>query len=122
MIKDADGNIVELRCTYDPESKGGATPDGRKIKGTIHWVSVPHAVSAEVRLYEHLFTSPTPGNTPEGVEFTDLLNPDSMRVVTAQVEPALAEFPPGPACSSSASGISVSIRTASPVRLSSTGL
>ena len=93
VIKDADGNIVELRCTYDPESKGGATPDGRKIKGTIHWVSVPHAVSAEVRLYEHLFTSPTPGNTPEGVEFTDLLNPDSMRVVTAQVEPALAEFP-----------------------------
>ena len=92
VIKDADGNIVELRCTYDPESKGGATPDGRKIKGTIHWVSVPHAVSAEVRLYEHLFTSPTPGNTPEGV---DLLNPDSMRVVTAQVEPALAEFPAG---------------------------
>ena len=95
VIKDADGNIVELRCTYDPASKGGATPDGRKIKGTIHWVSVPHAVSAEVRLYEHLFTSPTPGNTPEGVEFTDLLNPDSMRVVTAQVEPALAEFPAG---------------------------
>jgi len=95
VIKDADGNIVELRCIYDPESKGGATPDGRKIKGTIHWVSVPHAVSAEVRLYEHLFTSPTPGNTPEGVEFTDLLNPDSMRVVTAQVEPALAEFPAG---------------------------
>ena len=95
VIKDADGNIVELRCTYDPESKGGATPDGRKIKGTIHWVSVPHAVSSEVRLYEHLFTSPTPGNTPEGVEFTDLLNPDSMRVVTAQVEPALAEFPAG---------------------------
>ena len=90
VIKDADSNIVEL-----PESKGGATPDGRKIKGTIHWVSVPHAVSAEVRLYEHLFTSPTPGNTPEGVEFTDLLNPDSMRVVTAQVEPALAEFPAG---------------------------
>ena len=95
VIKDTDGNIVELRCTYDPESKGGATPDGRKIKGTIHWVCVPHAVSAEVRLYEHLFTSPTPGNTPEGVEFTDLLNPDSMRVVTAQVEPALAEFPAG---------------------------
>ncbi|WP_308776416.1 glutamine--tRNA ligase/YqeY domain fusion protein [uncultured Bilophila sp.] len=95
VIKDADANIVELRCTYDPESKGGATPDGRKIKGTIHWVSVPHAVPAEVRLYEHLFTSPTPGNTPEGVEFTDLLNPESMRVVTAQVEPALAEFPAG---------------------------
>ena len=95
VIKAAAGNSVELRCPSDPDSKGGATPDGRKIKGTIHWVSVPHAVSAEVRLYEHLFTSPTPGNTPEGVEFTDLLNPDSMRVVTAQVEPALAEFPAG---------------------------
>ena len=114
VIKDADGNIVELRCTYDPESKGGSTPDGRKIKGTIHWVSVPHAVPAEVRLYEHLFTSPTPGNTPEGVEFTDLLNPGSMRVVTAQVEPALAEFPAG-------SRVQFERRTASPVRLSSTG-
>ena len=120
MIKDADGNIVELRCTYDPESKGGSTPDGRKIKGTIHWVSVPHAVPAEVRLYEHLFTSPTPGNTPEGVEFTDLLNPGSMRVVTAQ-NPLWRNSLPGPACSLNALGISVSIRTASPVRLSSTG-
>lgn len=94
-IKDADSNIVELRYTYDPESKGGATPDECEIKSTIHWVSVSHAVSAEVRLYEHLFTSPTPGNTPEGVEFTDLLNPDFMCVVTAQVEPALVEFPAG---------------------------
>ena len=95
VVKDADGNIVELRCTYDPESKGGSSPDGRKVKGTIHWVSVPHAVPAEVRLYDHLFTSPTPGNTPEGVEFTDLLNPDSLRVITARLEPALATFPAG---------------------------
>ena len=120
VIKDADGNIVELRCTYDPESKGGATPDGRKIKGTIHWVSVPHAVSAEVRLYEHLFTSPTPGNTPEGVEFTDLLNPGSMRVVTAQVEPALAEFPAGSRVQFERLGY-FCVDPASPVRLSSTG-
>ena len=90
------GSEVRLRYAYYVTCKDVIKDaDGRKIKGTIHWVSVPHAVSAEVRLYEHLFTSPTPGNTPEGVEFTDLLNPDSMRVVTAQVEPALAEFPAG---------------------------
>lgn len=95
VIKDAEGNLVELRCTYDPESKGGSSPDGRKVKGTIHWVSSAHAVPAEVRLYDHLFTSPTPGNPPEGMEFTDLLNPDSLRSVTAQLEPALAAFPAG---------------------------
>lgn len=96
VIKNDAGDIVELRCVYDPESRGGSTPDGRKIKGTIHWVSAQHAVPAEVRLYDHLFTSPTPGSTPEGVEFTDLLNPDSLKMVTAQLEPALAEnFPAG---------------------------
>ncbi|MEG2140565.1 MAG: glutamine--tRNA ligase/YqeY domain fusion protein [Bilophila sp.] len=91
VIKDDAGTIVELRCVYDPESRGGSTPDERKVKGTIHWVSAQHAVPAEVRLYEHLFTSPTPGATPEGVEFTDLLNPDSLKVITAQLEPALAQ-------------------------------
>ena len=90
VIKDADGTITELRCVYDPETKGGSSPDGRKVKGTIHWVSAAHAVPAEIRLYEHLFTSPTPGATPEGVEFTDLLNPDSLKTVTARLEPALA--------------------------------
>ncbi|MEG1610904.1 MAG: glutamine--tRNA ligase/YqeY domain fusion protein [Bilophila sp.] len=85
VIKDDAGTIVELRCVYDPESRGGSTPDERKVKGTIHWVSAQHAVPAEVRLYEHLFTSPTPGATPEGVEFTDLLNPDSLKVITAQL-------------------------------------
>lgn len=95
VIRDADGRITELRCTHDPASRGGASPDGRKVKGTIHWVSASHAVPAETRLYDHLFTSPTPGATPEGVEFTDLINPDSLRSVTAQVEPALAELPAG---------------------------
>ena len=95
VIKDADGNVTELRCTYDPESRGGSSPDGRKVRGTLHWVSAAHAVPAEVRLYDHLFTTPTPGATPEGTEFTDFLNPDSLKVITAQVEPALAEFPAG---------------------------
>lgn len=95
VVRDADGRITELRCTHDPESRGGSSPDGRKVKGTIHWVSASHAVPAETRLYDHLFTSPTPGATPEGVEFTDLINPDSLRVVTAHVEPALAEMPAG---------------------------
>lgn len=95
VIKDASGKILELRCTYDPESRGGSSPDGRKVRGTLHWVSVAHAIPAEVRLYEPLFTSPTPGNPPEGKEFTDLINPDSMQSLTAQIEPALAEFPVG---------------------------
>ncbi len=95
VVRDADGRITELRCTHDPDSRGGSSPDGRKVKGTIHWVSASHAVPAETRLYDHLFTSPTPGATPEGVEFTDFINPDSLRVVTAHVEPALAEMPVG---------------------------
>lgn len=95
VIKNEDGSIRELRCVYDPESRGGSTPDGRKVKGTIHWVSVAHAIPAEVRLYEHLFTSPNPGSTPEGVAFVDLLNPESLRVITAFIEPTLATFPAG---------------------------
>ena len=95
VVRDAEGNITELRCVYDPASRGGSSPDGRKVKGTLHWVSASHAVPAEVRLYDHLFTTPTPGATPEGTEFTDFLNPDSLKVITAMVEPALAEFPAG---------------------------
>lgn len=95
VIKNEDGSIRELRCVYDPESRGGSTPDGRKVKGTIHWVSVAHAIPAEVRLYEHLFTSPNPGSAPEGVAFVDLLNPESLRVITAFIEPALTTFPAG---------------------------
>lgn len=95
VVRDADGRITELRCTHDPNSRGGSSPDGRKVKGTIHWVSAAHAVPAETRLYDHLFTSPTPGATPEGADFTDLINPGSLRTVTARVEPALAELPAG---------------------------
>ncbi|MDL2272713.1 glutamine--tRNA ligase/YqeY domain fusion protein [Desulfovibrio sp. OttesenSCG-928-I05] len=95
VTKDADGNISEIRCTYDPESRGGGTPDGRKVKGTLHWVEANHAVPAEVRLYEHLFNKENPDDYPEGGSFLDNLNPDSLRVVTASCEPALADYPVG---------------------------
>ncbi|RMD63627.1 MAG: glutamine--tRNA ligase/YqeY domain fusion protein [Alphaproteobacteria bacterium] len=88
-IKDARGEIVELRCTYDPATRGGNAPDGRKVKGTIHWVSASHALDAEVRLYDHLFNRPDPG--AEG-DFLADLNPDSLTVLdNCKLEPALAE-------------------------------
>ena len=93
VVKDEAGEIVELRCTYDPETRGGQSPDGRKVKGTIHWVSARHAVDAEVRLYEHLFTSERPD---EEADFLSTLNPDSLEVVAnAKVEPSLANARPG---------------------------
>jgi len=82
VIKDDDGNVVELRCTYDPETKGGQAPDGRKVRGTIHWVSAEHALDAEVRLYDHLFQVPNPDDVPEDGHFTDHLNPNSLEVLT----------------------------------------
>jgi glutaminyl-tRNA synthetase len=94
VIKDADGSVVELRCTYDPQTRGGAAPDGRRPKATLHWVSAADAVSAEVRLYEHLFSAAYPG--AEGRELFDDLNPDSESVVRGCfVEPSLADVPIG---------------------------
>jgi glutaminyl-tRNA synthetase len=99
VIKDENGEIVELRCTYDPETRGGNTPpDGRKVKGTIHWVSARHAVDAEVRLYDQLFTKENPSKVEEGKEFTDSINPDSLKVVTGKLEPALAGREAGYQC------------------------
>jgi glutaminyl-tRNA synthetase len=93
VVKDAAGEIVELRCTYDPATRGGAAPDGRRPKATLHWVSAAHAVPAEVRLYNHLFTRPDPG--AEGDLFGDL-NPESEKVLaSAFVEPIVAETPVG---------------------------
>ena len=86
VIKNAAGEVVELRCTYDPETRGGNAPDGRKVKGTIHWVSATEGVPAEVRIYNHLFATPQ----PEPSNFAAQINPDSLEVVTAMVEPALA--------------------------------
>lgn len=91
VIKDADGNIVELHCSYDPASRGGWTEDGRKVKGTAHWVSAEHCIEAEVRMYEHLFTVPNPDKAPEGMDFTANINPDSLKVVTCLAEPSLKD-------------------------------
>jgi glutaminyl-tRNA synthetase len=90
VVKDADGSVVELRCTYDPETRGGSAPDGRRPKATLHWLSVPHALPAEVRLYGHLFRSPYPGT--DGADLFADLDPDSETVISdAYVEPGLAE-------------------------------
>jgi len=90
LVKDADGNVTEVHCTYDPATRGGDSPDGRKVKATIHWVSAAHAVQSEVRLYESLYTVENPNDLPEGKEFTDFINPNSLQVVSnAQVEPSL---------------------------------
>jgi glutaminyl-tRNA synthetase len=98
-IKDENGEVVELRCTYDPATKGGDAPDGRKVKGTIHWVSADHAVDAEVRLYDNLFTKENPGDTEEGQDFTANLNPDSLKVLTGcKLEPSLAGATQGFSC------------------------
>ena len=93
VIRDEGGEVIELRCTYDPETRGGQAPDGRRVRGTIHWVSAQHAANAEVRLYEHLFTSERPDDDDD---FMTTLNPSSLEVVRdAKVEPALADAGPG---------------------------
>lgn len=94
VVKDADGNILELHCTYDPASRGGWTEDGRKVKGTAHWVSAKHCIEAEVRMYEHLFSTPNPDKAPEGMDFTANINPDSLKVVTCFAEPSLKDVEP----------------------------
>lgn len=96
VIKDpATGEVVELRCTYDPLSLGGGSSDGRKVKGIIHWVSAEHGVPADVMLFDRLFATEDPNDVPEGGTFLDNLNPDSLKAVRAWVEPALAEAQPG---------------------------
>jgi len=90
VVKDANGNVTEIHCTYDPATRGGNTPDGRKVKATIHWVSAQHAVDAEVRLYDTLFTVTNPDDAPEGQDFTANLNPKSLEVIRGKVEPSLA--------------------------------
>ncbi len=95
-IKNEAGEIVELRCTYDPATRGGDAPDGRKVKGTLHWVSASHAISAEVRLYDHLFTKENPEDVEDGQDFTTNINPDSLKVLErAYIEPSLASAEPG---------------------------
>ena len=96
VIKDDSGEIVELLCTYDPGSNGGSSPDGRRVRGTLHWVSASQAVAAEVRLYENLFLKADPDDDSDGTEFTDNLNPDSLETLTnCWVEPGLLAASPG---------------------------
>lgn len=93
---DKSGEVVEVHCTYDPATRGGNAPDGRKVKATIHWVSAAHAVDAEVRLYDNLFLKENPDDVPEGQDFTANLNPNSLEVITsAKLEPSLANAPQG---------------------------
>ena len=94
-ILDDAGNVIELRCVYDPESRGGQSPDGRKVKGTIHWVSAQHAIPAEVRLYDQLFAAENPNAAPEGQTFLNHINPQSLTVVEGLLEPALTGLPVG---------------------------
>ncbi|HEY4560690.1 MAG TPA: glutamine--tRNA ligase/YqeY domain fusion protein [Lysobacter sp.] len=94
VVKDADGRVVEVRCTLDPDSRPGMEGANRKVKGTIHWVSAAHAVEAEIRLYDRLFTVPDPDTDEDGKTYRDYLNPESRRVVTGYVEPAAAEAAP----------------------------
>jgi glutaminyl-tRNA synthetase len=96
VIKDEDGNPVELHCTYDPESRGGSTPDGRRVRGTLHWVSAAHAVDAEVRLYDYLFTKADPRDVGEDEDFKDYFNTNSLEILAGcKVEPGLASAAPG---------------------------
>ncbi len=95
-IKDASGAVTELRCTYDPATRGGNAPDGRKVQGTIHWVSAKHAARVEIRLYDHLFVKPEPDDAPQGLDYRANLNPNSLEALTdCPVEPSLAAAQPG---------------------------
>ncbi len=97
VVKDEKtGEVVELRCTYDPETRGGGAPDGRQVKATLHWVSADHALPAEVRLYDRLFTRENPADAEDGADFKAYINPQSLEVLTAcRVEPSLADASPG---------------------------
>jgi glutaminyl-tRNA synthetase len=97
VVRDEEtGEVLELHCTYDPESRGGSTPDGRKVRGTLHWVSAPHALEAEVRRYDRLFAEVDPYDVEEGEDFTANLNPNSLTILSAcKVEPGIADDPVG---------------------------
>jgi len=97
VVKDEKtGEVIELRCTYDPETRGGWSPDGRKVRGTLHWVSAAHALEAEVRLYDHLFLKPNPEEVEDGVDFKSNVNPNSLEVLNScRLEPSLAGAAPG---------------------------
>jgi glutaminyl-tRNA synthetase len=95
-VKNEQGEVVEVHCTYDPATRGGNAPDGRKVKATIHWASAAHAIDAEVRVYDNLFSKENPNDVPEGQDFTANLNPNSLEIINkAKLEPSLAGAAPG---------------------------
>jgi glutaminyl-tRNA synthetase len=95
----ATGEVSTLHCTYDPATRGGAAPDGRSPKSTMHWVSAQHSIAAELRLYDYLLTKEDPNDVPEGMDFKSLINPESLKVIkNAKLEPSLASFKPGDKC------------------------
>ena len=99
VTKNDDGEITEIRCAYDPESKGGNAPDGRKVRGTLHWVSANHSFPAEVRLYDRLFNTENPMNTENGADFTSSLNPDSLNTaMNCRMENHMKNREPGFTC------------------------
>jgi glutaminyl-tRNA synthetase len=96
VVKDEKGEVVEVHCSYDPATRGGDSPDGRRVKSTIHWVSAAHAIDAEARLYDNLFTKENPDEVPEGQDFTANLNPQSLEVLRGcKLEPSLRDAAPG---------------------------
>ncbi|HKV93528.1 MAG TPA: glutamine--tRNA ligase, partial [Candidatus Angelobacter sp.] len=96
VVKNDRGEVVEVHATYDPATRGGNAPDGRKVKSTIHWVSAAHAINAEIRVYDNLFSNPDPNDVPEGQDFTANLNPNSLEVVKdAKLEPSLKDAAAG---------------------------
>jgi len=96
VVKNENGEVIEVHCTYDPATRGGNAPDGRKVKSTIHWVSAAHAIDAEVRLYDTLFSKPDPEDVEEGRDFTANLNPNSLETVpNCKLEPSLANAAAG---------------------------
>ncbi len=95
MIKDENGQVVELHCTYDPATRGGDAPDGRKVKSTLHWVSAAHSLKAEVRLYDHLFSKENPDDVQKDGDFKANLNPYSLEILSScRIEPSLADAKP----------------------------
>ena len=95
-VQDENGNVVEIRCTADLETRNGMPADGRKVRGTIHWVSAAHALDADLYLYDNLFTLSNTADVPEGKSYLDFLNPDSLKVLTGcKLEPSIADVPAG---------------------------
>ena len=117
VVKNDAGEVIALHCTYDPATRSGNAPDGRKVQGTIHWVSAAEARDCEVRLYDRLFSQPDPDAVPEGQDFTAALNPASLVTVQAKIEPGVAAHPAGTRYQFERTGYFMSDEDSTPDRL-----